>query len=62
MKDLVYNSKACSLDDIKLAITMQLNAISSNRELRVCARVCESVISHMVKCIKQNGWQFEHLL
>ena len=41
-----------------MAITAQLNAINSNKEL--CARVCESVISRMVKCIEQNGWQFEH--
>ena len=53
MKDPVYNSKPGSLDDIKMAIMTQLNAINSNKEL--CAIVCEFIISHMVKCIEQNG-------
>ena len=60
MKDPVYNNKPYSLDDRKMAITTQFNAINSNKEL--CTRVCESVISRITKCIEQNGWQFEHLL
>ena len=60
MKVPVYNSKPYSLDDLKMAIMTQFNAINSNREL--CARVCESIIFHMTKCIEQNGWQFECLL
>ena len=60
MKDPVYNSKPHSLNDFKMAITMQFNAVNSNKDL--CTKVCESVISHMTKCIKQNGWQFDHLL
>ena len=57
MKNPVYNSNTRSLDDNKIAITTKLNAINSNKES--CARVCESVISRMVKCIEQNGWDFE---
>ena len=60
MKDPVYNIKPHSLDDLKIAIMMQFNAINSNMEL--CTKVCESIISRMTKCIKQNGWQFEHSL
>ena len=60
MKGPVYNSKPGSLDDLKMAITTRFNAINSNKEL--CARVCESVISRITKCIEQNVWQFEHLL
>ena len=43
-----------------MAIMMQFNAINSHKEL--CARVCESIISRVAKCIKQNDWHFEHLL
>ena len=60
MKDPVYNSKPRSLDDFKMAIATQFDGNNSNKEL--CARVCESVISCMTKCIEQNGWPFEHLL
>ena len=60
MKDQVYNSKPCRLDDLTMAITTQFNTINSNKEL--CIRVGESVISCMTKCIQQNGWQFEYLL
>ena len=43
VKDPVYNSKLRSLDNLKMEITTQFNAIYSIKEL--CARVYEFVIS-----------------
>ena len=60
MKDPICNNKPRSLDDLKMAITVQFSVMNSNKEL--CVRVCESIISRMTKCIELNGWQFEHLL
>ena len=58
MKDVVYNSKLRSLDDLKRLLRRSLMQLTQTRSY---APVCESVVSRMTKSNEQNGWQFEHL-
>lgn len=57
LKDKVYGRNPRNINDLKIAITEEMQAISPE----LVQKVCRSVPGRYQKCIDNNGYHFEHL-